>query len=189
MPHESETGHTANLRRKRRRRLVLLLVLVGAVVLVFVIVVGVIAVPGLLRARRSGNEASAIGSVRSVVSAQAAFSSACGDGRYAPTLPLLGRAPLTGGSAFLDPTLASSDRVERSSYRIWIEATSAPDSPPTCNGAPAGVTARTYLVRAEPLPEAGARYFAATEDGTIYQGSTSIRFADGTPTGDARPLY
>ena len=45
------------------------------IVVAIIGIIAAIAVPGLLRARMSGNEASAIGSMRAINSAQAAFSS------------------------------------------------------------------------------------------------------------------
>ena len=55
-------------------------------------IIAAIAVPGLLRARMSGNEASAIGSLRAINSGQASYSSSCGNGGYAVTLPDLYKA-------------------------------------------------------------------------------------------------
>ena len=50
------------------------------IVVAIIGIIAAIAVPGLLRARMSGNEASAIGSLRAINSGQAAFSSSCGNG-------------------------------------------------------------------------------------------------------------
>jgi len=44
------------------------------IVVAIIGIIAAIAVPGLLRARMSGNESSAIGSMRAINSAQAAFS-------------------------------------------------------------------------------------------------------------------
>jgi prepilin-type N-terminal cleavage/methylation domain-containing protein len=56
------------------------------IVVAIIGIIAAIAVPGLLRARMSGNEASAIGSLRVINSAQNAYSAGCGSGLYAPTL-------------------------------------------------------------------------------------------------------
>src|SRR5438105_15256220 len=56
------------------------------IVVAIIGIIAAIAVPGLLRARMSGNEASGIGSLRSINSGQAAFSSSCGGGFYSDTL-------------------------------------------------------------------------------------------------------
>ena len=60
------------------------------IVVAIIGIIAAIAVPGLLRARMSGNEASAIGSMRAVSSANSAYSSAAAGGAYAITLPVLG---------------------------------------------------------------------------------------------------
>ena len=56
-------------------------------------IISAIALPGLLRARMAGNEASAIASLRAISSAQSAFAASCASGFYAPTLALLGTPP------------------------------------------------------------------------------------------------
>ena len=47
------------------------------IVVAIIGIIAAIAVPGLLRARMSGNEASAIGSLRAITSGEAAYSSSC----------------------------------------------------------------------------------------------------------------
>src|SRR6188474_156021 len=71
------------------------------IVVAIIGIIAAIAVPGLLRARMSGNEASAIGSVRTIASAEATYASACGGGGYAVTLDDLGTPPDAGGPAFI----------------------------------------------------------------------------------------
>ena len=48
------------------------------IVVAIIGIIAAIAVPGLLRARMSGNEASAIGSLRAINSAESTYSSSCG---------------------------------------------------------------------------------------------------------------
>ena len=55
------------------------------IVVAIIGIIAAIAVPGLLRARMSGNEASAIGSLRSINSGESTFASSCA--RPATTLP------------------------------------------------------------------------------------------------------
>ena len=47
------------------------------IVVAIIGIIAAIAVPGLLRARMSGNEASAIGSLRAINSSQSTYSSSC----------------------------------------------------------------------------------------------------------------
>src|SRR5437660_12480709 len=56
------------------------------IVVAIIGIIAAIAVPGLLRARMSGNESSAIGSLRAINSAEASYSAAAGNGGYAITL-------------------------------------------------------------------------------------------------------
>src|ERR1700742_2410807 len=53
------------------------------IVVAIIGIIAAIAVPGLLRARMAGNEASAIGSLRAINSGQASYSSSCAQGGYA----------------------------------------------------------------------------------------------------------
>ena len=55
------------------------------IVVAIIGIIAAIAIPGLLRARQSGNEASAIGSMRAINSAQATYAASCANGFYAPT--------------------------------------------------------------------------------------------------------
>src|ERR1700724_3515125 len=72
------------------------------IVVAIIGIIAAIAVPGLLRARMSGNEASAIGSVRAINSGEATYPSSCAQGSYANALTSLGSAP-SGGTAFISP--------------------------------------------------------------------------------------
>src|ERR1700760_4357508 len=83
------------------------------IVVAIIGIIAAIAVPGLLRARISGNEASAIGSLRAISSAQAAFAASCANGQYAQTLDILGSGP-SGGSAFISPDLGTAASVVKS---------------------------------------------------------------------------
>ena len=53
------------------------------IVVAIIGIIAAIAVPGLLRARMSGNETSAIGSMRAVNTSEVSYSAACGNGGYA----------------------------------------------------------------------------------------------------------
>ena len=59
------------------------------IVVAIIGIIAAIAVPGLLRARMSGNESSAIGSMRAINTAQVNYSAAAGQGGYATSLTIL----------------------------------------------------------------------------------------------------
>ena len=69
------------------------------IVVAIIGIIAAIAVPGLLRARQSGNEASAIGSIRAINSSQVTFAASCGGGGYAQDLAVLAAAATCNGGA------------------------------------------------------------------------------------------
>src|SRR5260221_5894663 len=103
------------------------------IVVAIIGIIAAIAIPGLVRARISGNEAWAIGSLRAVSSAQGTFASACANGKYAAALDILGVGP-SGGSAFLSPDLAQAPNVTKSGYIVSLSG-SASTGTTACNGA------------------------------------------------------
>src|ERR671924_798482 len=91
------------------------------IVVAIIGIIAAIAVPGLLSARMSGNEASAIGSLRAINSGQAAFSSSCGNGFYADTLEHLYAIPTGGTAGFISPDLSKTG-VIKSGYTVTLAA-------------------------------------------------------------------
>ncbi len=158
------------------------------IVVAIIGIIAAIAVPGLLRARMSGNEASAIGSLRVINSAQNAYSAGCGSGLYAPTLTELGTAPASG-QPFISPDLvpASGATVVKSGYHVTLTGTgSAVAGAPAACTTSAGSTLRpTYFADAAPLSAStGGRYFGTSETQTIFQHTAAITAisAAGVPT-------
>src|ERR1700692_4892092 len=83
--------------------------------LIVVAVIGIIAaiaVPGLLRARMSGNEASAIGSLRVINSGEVTFASSCAAGGYAVDLADLVKVPPNSVQGFISPDLTSNGVIK-----------------------------------------------------------------------------
>ena len=139
------------------------------IVVAIIGIIAAIAVPGLLRARMSGNEASAIGSLRAITSGEAAFAASCGSGSYADTLEHLVMAP-TGGTGFISPDLNATG-VLKSGYNVTLAAAegAANATGTPCNGSFTMVSA--YYAKAEPstLNSTGTRSFATDVRGTIFQ--------------------
>lgn len=159
------------------------------IVVAIIGIIAAIAVPGLLRARMSGNEASAIGSLRAINSAQSTFAASCGSGFYAPTLVRLGTPPTVGGGDGFIGTDLATDPSTKSSYRITITAgAAAPGAPASCNGQAAGTVVSTYFVGAVPLAGGGVRFFGTNQGGTIYQSTAAVAVTqNGAPAG-ATPI-
>jgi type IV pilus assembly protein PilA len=149
------------------------------IVVAIIGIIAAIAVPGLLRARMSGNEASAIGSIRAINSAQAAYAASCGGNGYAQDLGDLATAPESGGDAFISPDL-NANAVEKSGYAFGLEegnnsqAVLTDDA--TCNGTN---SFSTYHATGTPVSvgSTGNRAFASNNSGTIYQNFTGDAIA------------
>ena len=143
------------------------------IVVAIIGIIAAIAVPGLLRARMSGNEASAIGSLRTINSSQSAFSSSCAQGFYATDLTDLYPAPTTGGTPFISPDLGVSNTVTKSGYGVTMTGVD-PANPAVnaaCNGTAAAALDGSYYGTANPTSagSTGSRYFWTNTLGTVYQ--------------------
>ena len=148
------------------------------IVVAIIGIIAAIAVPGLLRARMSGNEASAIGSMRAIVGGQSSFASSCGNGFYSPSLANLATGPGTA-DGFIGADLTAG---VKSGYTIAMTAgTAVAGAPASCNGLAAGAVVQTYYASAVPLTGAGTRAFATTQAGTIWQNTAGT--APGSITG------
>jgi prepilin-type N-terminal cleavage/methylation domain-containing protein len=129
------------------------------IVVAIIGIIAAIAVPGLLRARMSGNEASAIGSMRAVNTAQQNFSQLCNG--YSNDLPTLASA-----GNYLSPDLTSGATVTKSGFTIAMVGAGA-----TILGTPGacGTVKPNYYGSAAALSTStGSRSFATNEAGTIF---------------------
>ena len=149
------------------------------IVVAIIGIIAAIAVPGLLRARMSGNEASAIGSLRAINSGEAAFSTSCASGGYAVTLDDLVKPPTGSNQGFISPDLKTNG-VVKSGYVVTLaqDATSgtvAMSSVATCNSS-AATPASSYFAKADPLTAGGTgtRYFATDTRGSIFYDTASV---------------
>jgi prepilin-type N-terminal cleavage/methylation domain-containing protein len=156
------------------------------IVVAIIGIIAAIAIPGLLRARMSGNEASAIGSLRAINSGQASFASSCGNGGYAVSLVDLYTAPVAGGQGFISPDLKANPST-KSGYTVQLASQGGTAF--AANSACNNKTPETaYQGNADPTtPGAtGTRYFATDTRGTIFF-DTAATIANPIPTG-ATPI-
>jgi type IV pilus assembly protein PilA len=142
------------------------------IVVAIIGIIAAIAVPGLMRARISGNEASAIGSLRSINTAQAAYAASCGQGGYAGTLADLGKPPEAGSEAFIGTDL-TTDPSQKSGYTIALTAGAASAGISACNS-PSSLS-QTYFAAANPqvASSTGSRCFGTNQGGTIFQSTAT----------------
>ena len=145
------------------------------IVVAIIGIIAAIAVPGLLRARLSGNEASAIGSMRAIVGGQSSFASSCGGGVYAPSLANLATAPTAGGDGVHRSADLASRREERLHRRHAAGAVVA--GAPRIVQRPGGRRRGPELLRErgpDQLGSTGNRSFATSQAGTIWQNTAGV---------------
>ena len=160
------------------------------IVVAIIGIIAAIAVPGLMRARMSGNEASAIGSLRTINSSQATYASSCGGGGYGEDLNALATAPAGGGPTFIPEDLADADTTDedqpKSGYGFVVTQPAGTvvvmAAANTCNAASDSHT--QFFGAAAPTDpgNTGTRYFGTDHSGMIRQGTAVIAvITDGQP--------
>ena len=139
------------------------------IVIAIIGVMAAIAIPLLLRARISGNEASAIGSLRSVVTAQTNFHSLTRG--YAEDLATLSVACPGTTTPFVSSDL-SANNVQKSGYQFTLAAgLGSIAGPNDCFGNP---SRSAFYASAMPtaIGVSGLRAFATNIGGAVWQDST-----------------
>ena len=139
------------------------------IVVAIIGIIAAIAVPGLLRARMSGNEASAIGSLRAVNTAQQNYSQYCNG--FSDVLPGLAFAP-AGTQPYLSPDMTSAALIQKSGYDTTMTASgiAIATAPVACAFGGAAVVAGYYATSvATAWGSTGTRDFATDQAGTIWQ--------------------
>jgi type IV pilus assembly protein PilA len=150
------------------------------IVVAIIGIIAAIAVPGLLRARMAGNEASAIGSLRAINSGQSTYSSSCASGGYAQSLADLYKAPGTSNAGFISPDLQSNG-VVKSGYIVNLgpgaDTTVVVAAGAQCNQA-AAAAIPSYFAESHPttVGSTGQRSFGTDQRGTIFQDLTGATF-------------
>jgi hypothetical protein len=133
----------------------------------------------------SGNEASAIGSLRAINSGQASYSSSCANGGYAQDLADLAKPATGGGGGFISPDLKTNG-ITKSGYVVTLAKESGAADvgtiATTCN-APANIPQSSYYASAAPVTAGGTgtRAFATDTRGTIFYASGGTAPANPIP--------
>jgi type IV pilus assembly protein PilA len=140
------------------------------IVVAIILIIAAIAVPALMRARLSANESSAVGSVRSINTAEVSYNAAYSNLGFATTLSYLGGpagatcVPSTSSGCFIDSSLSSGTK---SGYTFALAIGSSPI---------VGTVVPSYSIVATPqqLGISGMRYFCSFEDAVVRSSSAVI---------------
>jgi len=147
------------------------------IVVAIILIIAAIAIPNLLRSKIAANESSAVGSVRTIGTAEVTYQSTWGTG-FSPDLPSLGgAAPCTTAKAtsacLIDPLL-STGAFTKSGY-VFNAAGTFPDANGILNGFEVNATPSTYQTT-------GVRAFCDDQTGVIKfvaNGAAPIGVAQG----------
>jgi type IV pilus assembly protein PilA len=140
------------------------------IVVAIILVIAAIAVPSLMRARLSANESSAVGSVRSINTAEISYNAAYSSLGFATSLPYLGGpagaacVPSSSSGCFLDSSLSSGTK---SGYTFALQIGSSPVA--------SGITPSYSIIAAPVDPTvSGSRYFCSFEDAVVRSSTGAI---------------
>lgn len=139
------------------------------IVVAIILIIAAIAIPNLLRSRIAANEASAVGSLRTLNTAEVTYSTACGSS-FSTTLLQLG-PPLAGCATadLIDSVLAAGTK---SGY-IFLYTPAA---------AVAGITG-AYTINADPVTPGttGQRHFFTDQSGVVRADPAAAATVASTP--------
>jgi type IV pilus assembly protein PilA len=135
------------------------------IVVAIILIIAAIAIPNLLRSKMAANEASAVGSMRTLNTASVAYSTTYGT--YPPGLPNLGpsSSPSSTAADLVDSVLASGTK---SGYAFtWT----------------AGTGNMSYSIAAAPSTPGvtGQRYFYTDQSGVIRANTSGAADSSSTP--------
>jgi type IV pilus assembly protein PilA len=139
------------------------------IVVAIILIIAAIAIPNLMRARISANEASAVGSLKTLNTAQISYNSTYPMVGYAATLGALSgmncAPPTSAGACLIDTQLATG---VKSGYLFVLSGTG--------NNTPISA----YQIRADPQTpnQTGVRFFCSFADGVIRVGTASLTTCD-----------
>jgi hypothetical protein len=155
-------------------------------------IIAAIAIPSLLRARISANEAGAIGDIRTVISAEAAYSSA-NAGQYDTLECLAGPARCIPSYPASGPTFIDSQLTQpvKGGYRRSFHP--GPPSDPAGRGvsySPSSVISFAYVAEPASRNQTGVRAFCGDETGMVCQDIDGAMgpIVDGHCPSDCQPL-
>ena len=149
------------------------------IVVAIILIIAAIAIPNLLRSRIAANQASAVGSLRTINTAEITYASTYNTG-YSTSLSALGPAsgggnPTATAAGLVDSILAGTagNTSSKSGYNFTYAA----------GGADSSGRINTYQLNASPITigTTGTNFYYTDESGVIRQNSTAAAGSSDSP--------
>lgn len=150
------------------------------IVVAIISIIAAIAVPGLLRARMTGNETSAIASLKVTTSSQVAYSASWGNGGYASSYEILGTPPVGTNEAFISSDLGHAAPIMKSGYTFSLGAGAGSVAGPADGAGVATITAWFATASPQTYGTTGTRHFGVNASNTIWQNTANAALTEAT---------
>jgi len=151
------------------------------IVVAIILIIAAIAIPNLLRSRIAANQASAVGSLRTLNTAEITYATTYNSG-YTATLgylgpPAAGSNPAATAAGLIDSVLAGGTATATSSVKSGYTFVYTPA------GTDASGRINTYGITATPITvgTTGTNYYYTDMSGVIRQNSTSVAGSTDSP--------
>jgi type IV pilus assembly protein PilA len=151
------------------------------IVVAIILIIAAIAIPNLLRSRIAANQASAVGSLRTLNTAEITFATTYNTG-YTSTLgylgpPTTGQNPSATASGLIDSVLSGGSTTATMSTKSGYSFVYTPAA------TDASGRIDTYGITATPLGVAttGTNYYYTDQSGVIRQNSTAVATSTDSP--------
>ena len=135
------------------------------IVVAIILIIAAIAIPNLIKSKMAANEAAAVGALRTLTTAEIAYSTACPNIGFTQTLKDLGSGTTCpGGNSQIDPALESG---QKSGYNFSLGGTT-------------GTPIVTFTANANPITpgSSGTRRFFVDQTGVIRYNQTAAAAAN-----------
>jgi type IV pilus assembly protein PilA len=151
------------------------------IVVAIILIIAAIAIPNLLRSRIAANQASAVGSLRTLNTAEITFATTYNTG-YTSALgylgpPAAGSNPVATAAGLIDSVLAGGNSTATTSAKSGYQFTYAPGATDTSG------RINTYSITATPVSvgTTGTNFYYTDQSGVIRQNSTAVAGSSDSP--------
>jgi len=151
------------------------------IVVAIILIIAAIAIPNLLRSRIAANQASAVGSLRTLTTAEITYATTYNTG-YSATLGSLGpavagQAPTATAAGLIDEVLSGGASTATTSAKSGYQFVYTPAATDTSG------KINTYGITATPISvgTTGTNFYYTDQSGVIRQNSTAVAGSSDSP--------